>query len=198
MIDRANNKTTEQIWRGLGDQLRRFIRSRVRQDADAEDVLQEVFLKIHRNIGKVRETQRLEAWVFQIARNAVNDFYRQEAKRVGEGELPLPGEPHDDLEPYVQELGKCVAAMVSELPGEQGRAVGMYELEGLPQQEIADREGISLSGAKSRIQRGREKLKGMILECCDLKFDSRGNLLGREECRSDCGCEETDHRSGGL
>jgi RNA polymerase sigma-70 factor (ECF subfamily) len=68
----------------------------------------------------------------------------------------------------------------------------LAEIEGLSPQAVADRLGLSLSGAKSRIQRGRGMLTGVLEQCCDFEADGRGNVMDydprpdRKECR-DCG-----------
>ena len=82
--------------------------------------------------------------------------------------------------------------MIGELPDSYREAVQLSEVEGLSQREVADRIGLSLSGAKSRIQRGRGMLKDALERCCRFEFDGRGNLMGydpkpdRTVCR-DCG-----------
>ena len=77
--------------------------------------------------------------------------------------------------------------MISQLPDGYREAVELYELQGMPQKGIADKLGVSLSGAKSRVQRGREKLKSLLFDCCSFERDSRGNIIGYqrnsiEEC----------------
>jgi RNA polymerase sigma-70 factor (ECF subfamily) len=79
--------------------------------------------------------------------------------------------------------------MITELPEPYREAVQLTELEGLTQQELATRLGISLSGAKSRVQRGRAMLKDMLLECCRFEFDRRGGIVGCEP-RKKAACKE--------
>ena len=62
----------------------------------------------------------------------------------------------------------------------------MYELDGMSQKEIANRESISVSGAKSRIQRGRKSLERMLKACCEFQFDGRGNIVEYEATNADC------------
>jgi RNA polymerase sigma-70 factor (ECF subfamily) len=79
--------------------------------------------------------------------------------------------------------------MIYSLPEPYRDAVVLTELEGLTQRELANRLGISLSGAKSRVQRGRAQLKQMLDECCTFEFDRRGKVI---DCtpRAKTGCDE--------
>jgi RNA polymerase sigma-70 factor (ECF subfamily) len=184
---------TEEIWRMLSDRLRQFIRSRVGSVADAEDVLQSVFLRIHQNVHRLRQSHRLDAWVFQIARNAITDHFRRTPHDSLDAEAiaAIDEEKSDNLN---AEVANCLDTMIGRLPMEMQRAVTMYEREGLSQQDIASHESISLSGAKSRVQRGRKLLKEMLEDCCRLHFDRYGNVLqweaadSRSQAGGSCQC----------
>jgi RNA polymerase sigma-70 factor (ECF subfamily) len=173
---------TEAIWRMLSDRLRQFVRSRV-SSADADDVLQNVFLRIHQNLGGLRQSDRLESWVFQIARNAVADHFRQSARNYVQVD-ESPATEAAGLDNLNAEVAGCLNGMIERLPDNLHRAVSLYERDGLSQQEIASREAISLSGAKSRVQRGRQMLKRMLEDCCRLQFDRYGNVLQWEPAHS--------------
>lgn len=187
MNDTQPTVTTERIWRQLSDRLRQFIRSRVTSAADADGILQTVFLRIHQNFDAVRQVERLESWVFQITRNAVTDHFRKKRDVPNQGTSPIA--TPDSGENVNREVAGCLAALIDYLPEDQKRAVSMYELEGLSQAQIAGQESISLSGAKSRIQRGRRKLEAMLRECCQFQMDARGNVLEYEAIGNDFGPE---------
>jgi RNA polymerase sigma-70 factor (ECF subfamily) len=68
--------TTERVWNDLHDQLLRFVRSRVRDEASAEDIVQDAFLKIHARIGALRDGDRLESWVWQQTSSRPTGSYR--------------------------------------------------------------------------------------------------------------------------
>jgi RNA polymerase sigma-70 factor (ECF subfamily) len=170
--------STEAIWTHLKSELRRFIRRRVSDDHAADDLLQEAFVRIHRNLGTLHDADRLAAWVYQIARNVIHDHYRQSAKDT----VAIADEPMDDgndrASSFSSRAGAWLDEMIRQLPGSYQEAVRWSELDGLPQQDVADRLGLSLSGAKSRIQRGRVMLKEALDNCCHFEFDQRGNLMG--------------------
>jgi RNA polymerase sigma-70 factor (ECF subfamily) len=170
--------TTEHVWEAFHTPLQQFIRRRVSDEASAEDVLQDVFLKIHQHVETLRDVKKLESWIYQITRNAIIDSYRSsrptttlDAVEV----LDLPEElPEDDV---VSELLPCVRAMVRKLPELDRQALVLTEYQGLTQKEMAERLGLSFSGAKSRVQRAREKLKQQLLECCHFELDRRGHII---------------------
>ena len=170
--------STEQIWEALSEKLRAFLRNRVSDAQVAEDLLQETFLRLHKKLDDIDDEQRLTAWVFQIARNLVIDHYRSKARKVTitlEEEIETPTDEGGNLNELVE---GWLTAMIAQLPNTYRDAVELYELKGMPQQQIAETLGISLSGAKSRVQRGRDKLKALLFDCCSFERDRRGNIIG--------------------
>jgi RNA polymerase sigma-70 factor, ECF subfamily len=180
---------TEQVWEAFHAPLHQFIRRRVADEATAEDLLQEVFLKIHQQGASLRDARRLESWIYQITRNLIIDYYRSHHHRTTTLDdvevLDLPEElPDDDI---VSELLPCVRAMVLALPDQDRQALILTEYQGFTQKELGEHLGLSLSGAKSRVQRAREKLKQELLACCHFELDRRGHILDYQP-RCDC-CE---------
>jgi RNA polymerase sigma-70 factor (ECF subfamily) len=176
----------EILWEQMHGRLCRFVCSRFADEADAEDILQDVFLKIHANLGKVRDVERIESWIYQIARNCIADYYRGRRRLVPLPELAVRDEyPEEDA---AESLAPSVREIVESLPEPYREALILTEYQGLSQAELAERLGISLSGAKSRVQRARQKIKDILLACCHFEFDARGLVYDyREHC---CGCEE--------
>ena len=179
--------TVEAIWENFASQLRNFIRARVRDHSAAEDILQEVFVKIHRKLPTLRAGERVEAWVWRITRNAISDHFR----RVRPSE-PAPNELKDAVEHEINlpDLSPCVRRFVGELPPNYRKALILTEWQGLTQEQMAKQLGLSLSGAKSRVQRARNRLKELLLDCCRFELDRRGNVLEmqprRKKCAVDC------------
>jgi len=170
--------TTATIWSDLSSDLRRFIRRRVSDEHAADDLLQETFVRIHRSIDSLADADRLAAWVYQVARSVVSDYYRQNASApVALGDADPAEAPGDHLGRWKGRAGDWLDELIRQLPEKYRAAVQLSEIENLPQQEVADRLGLSLSGAKSRIQRGRAMLREVLDQCCRFEFDHRGNLL---------------------
>jgi RNA polymerase sigma-70 factor (ECF subfamily) len=169
------NATLEYIWHEFADRLGRFIRARVNDPATAEDILQNVFVKIQARLDQLKDPAKLQSWIYLIARNAIIDHYRARKETV---EVPetLAAET-DGPDGEVEELKAAFRRMIYSLPEPYREAVVLTEFEGLTQQQLADRLGISLSGAKSRVQRGRQQLKQMLHDCCAFEFDRRGKVI---------------------
>lgn len=177
----------EKVWADFTIQLRRFIASRVRNENDAEDILQDVFIKIHRGIDKLKDHTKLQAWVYQITRNAIIDYYRKSDDAVEvTSELPDVVAEDNDNEEIESEVAAWLRPMMEELPEKYREALELTENQGLTQKELAERLKISLSGAKSRVQRAREKLKDVLLQCCHVEVDRRGKVVDWESKEADC------------
>jgi RNA polymerase sigma-70 factor (ECF subfamily) len=171
------NPTLESIFGTFHTRLRRFILKRVNDEATAGDILQDVFLKIHLRMSTLQDSDRLEAWVYQIARNAIIDHYRRPDRFVPIDEiLPAP-EPEATEPDAAGEIAASMREMAESLPEPYREALLLTEFGGLSQQQLADRLGISLSGAKSRVQRARQKIRDDLLTCCHFEFDRYGRVV---------------------
>ena len=183
--DETMTVTTEAVWKAFHAPLYAFIRRRVADDATAEDLLQDVFLKIHQHSETLRDVKKLEGWVYSIARNAVIEYYRRSRPTTSLDDpeaLGLPEELADD--DVVSQLFPSVRAMIAGLPAQERQALVLTEYRGLTQKELGERLGLSFSGAKSRVQRAREKLKQQLLACCHFELDRRGHIIDYQpHCR---------------
>lgn len=182
---------SEQVWNKFSDQLKNFLQKRVADTSIADDLLQEVFVKIHLNLPKLKDDRKLENWVFQIAYNQLNDHYRRQKS--------LSTQPIDDVELATDQnsashdLQDCLVPFIESLPETYKTAIILSEVEGLKQQEIAKRLGISLSGAKSRVQRGRALIKQHFVECCHFHIGQDGKLSGEHDHgHEDWNCDDDD------
>lgn len=182
---------SEQVWNKFSDQLKNFLQKRVTDSSMADDLLQEVFVKIHLNLPHLKDNNKLENWVFQIAYNQLNDHYRRQ-KSVSTQHL----EDLDlaaDQDSSVHDLHNCLVPFIQNLPETYKTAVILSEVEGLNQQEIAGKLGITLSGAKSRIQRGRALIKQHFVECCHFHIGKDGKLSGEHHhTHEDWNCTDDD------
>ncbi|NCF09233.1 MAG: RNA polymerase sigma factor SigZ [Gammaproteobacteria bacterium] len=176
---------SERIWHDYHARLLGFIAARVSDTTEAEDLLQEVFLRIHRHIDSLESAEHLQGWIYRITRNVIIDHHRKQRPTV---DLPDDLEaPETEVDDVHHELEGCLAPMIAALPDPYRHALQMTELEGLTQREFADREGLSISGAKSRVQRGRAMVKAMMLDCCHLEFDHQGRILDYTSNHDGCG-----------
>lgn len=175
------------FWQEHRSRLRGYIAKRVRESDAVDDILQEVFLKVNASLHSVKSHGSISAWLYRIAANTIADHYR--AQKPWE-ELPdevAAPEPERD---YIAELATCLQPLIADLPETYRTALVLSEIEGLPQREVSEQLNISLSGAKSRVQRGREKLRQRLLDCCDMET-GQGGIVGYEprdrKCDASCG-----------
>lgn len=195
MIDQA----ARGAWRDLEAKLRPFVGKRLRSEADVDDVVQDVFLRMQRGLADLRDDERFGPWVYQVARSAIAEHQRTAQRH------PLTdAEPPDAEAPSVEnqieekqsdavaeELAMYVAPFIAMLPSPYREALTLTELEGLTQREAAEMLGISVSGMKSRVQRGRVLLRTSLEDCCHIALDVRGRVVGcepRPDGRLPAGC----------
>ncbi len=156
--------------------MKSFILSRVHNEASAADILQEVFMKIHSGIDSLRDDSKLQSWVYQITRNAVVDHLRSNKTEIQEADFPEADSEPDSSELMTEAL-QDMARMMNELAPEDCEALCLTELGGMSQVEYARQIGISYSGAKSRVQRAKNKLRDMMMKCCHYQFDKYGTVI---------------------
>lgn len=161
-------------WSACQHELLGFLRHRLSRPEDAEDLLQEVFIKAMRLSSRFCDIENPRAWLFQVARNALTDKLRLSREQL---ELPenLPA-PEADTPPVVEDLTQCLPRVLSELAESDRLALQLCDIEGHSQQYLADQLGISLSGAKSRVQRARQRLKQRMEVACQVRYDELGNV----------------------
>ena len=196
MLVADTQDATYQIWVDLKSNLHRFIARRANNEADAEDILQNVFYKIHSNIGRLRETTKVHSWVYQITRNAIIDYYRTRRTDLSIDASPEAFDVANDETPEGdaerEEIMACLRPMMDQLPGDYQKALVMADVNGITQARVAEELNLSLSGAKSRVQRARGKMKDMLLNCCHFEFDRLGRAVAMDSrrCSSTCGTQE--------
>ncbi len=188
----------ESIWIKVYGKLFGFISKHAIDKDDVNDIIQDTFLKVKTNIDSLRNPAKVESWIFQIARNTINDHFR-EKKKLFEAEENIKEvsiEPNvfaeEDIKIKIQTQGfsEYAGFIVSELPEKYRKAVYMADIEGLSMKEVAEELNISVSGAKSRVQRGRKMIKEIILKCCEVNTDKYGNIVDYEphNCNNEKKC----------
>ena len=176
--DVAVQLSTESVWLRLNAEIRQFLRRRVADDHTADDLLQETMLRIHRNLDKVRDSDRLVAWVYRIARNVLHDHARSIKATV---QLAIDITiPQSDVQSACGNTGAWLREMIHQIPSVNREAVELSELHGLSDRKVAEQLGISLPAAKSRILRGRAALKRELEQCCRFEFGPRGKIIDYE------------------
>ncbi|MEU2253434.1 sigma-70 family RNA polymerase sigma factor [Nocardia xishanensis] len=190
---RPEHGDLEQLWRRFSSDLRAFIARRVSRQEDAEDILSIVFLRMATSLDNLRDQDRLLGWMYAITRNAITDYYRSASHRrelsvdavpdnpsTGEGELDADAAAE-------KELASCLVPMLSGLPAEQAAAVKMVDFDARTHAAAASEAGISVSGMKSRVQRGRAALQARLHACCQISQDRTGHVHDYQPRDGACG-----------
>lgn len=176
---------TEKIWKEYQKKLYQFIQKRVQNHTIAEDLLQDVFLKIFNKVETLQNEQKLQSWLYQITRNTLLDYFRSHSKEENYENI-LEVQSHETEETAQQEIAECLKPMIEQLPEPYKKALIRSDFENIPQKEMAQEEGLSLSGMKSRIQRSRTLLQEELLACCRFELDVRGKIIDYEKKQNDC------------
>ncbi len=205
-------KATEELWQLVHDGLRAFIAKRVNAHDHVDDILQDVFVRVHRQMDTVKDPRRIVSWIYQVTRNTIIDHYRKPGRQreIPAGlssELDVFDEvskkseaaPRNEGGESRSELAGCIRPMIERLSQDYRDAITLVEIGGLTQQAAAKQMGLSLSGMKSRVQRGRKQLRQMLEDCCLIELDRRGGvadyrLRGKEgtPCVQDASCNQAD------
>ena len=197
--------TVKDVWRRFGSEIRSFVRRRISDPHRADDIVADILLRVHRNLGTLDDRDRLAAWLFRIARNAIIDEYR----RAADSREVLEAAPNerlanqidglDDADAVQRELANCLRPMLDDLSPAYRRALQLTDLDGVTQIAAAEQEGISVSGMKSRVQRARKQLADLLTQCCALTLDARGQPLAYTppvHCQHNRSADEPDNACG--
>lgn len=171
------------VWQDIEKHLRPFVARRLADPNDVGDVLQDIYVRIQAGVAELRDTERFGPWVYRVARSALIDHLRSRARHPLAANAPaeqaeLPAPPSDEEEGNAErELAQHMAVFVAALPSPYREAITLTELQGMTQKDAAEMLGISLSGMKSRVQRGRRQIQQMLLACCEIALDARGRVV---------------------
>lgn len=189
MSTKAPPADTGDLWRELAAPLRGFLRARTRSDADAEDLLQDVFVRIQRRLPELRDPAKLQGWVYRIARNAVIDRARTRREHVV---LDFePSNEDDAADPAGRDavdLTPTLRRFIAALPADYREPLVRHAFQGESLEEVAAALGLSLTATKSRVRRARMRLREMLDACCRFEFDRRGRVIEAEP-RACAGCD---------
>ena len=173
--------TLKSAFREFRDPLRRYIAKRLSNHEEVEDVLQDVFVRVMKNEKSFQSTRLPIAWLYTVTRSVLIDHYRSQSRNPVQTwpdskaeDIPtLPEQPETDF-------GECVLPLVYKLPNKYREAVEFVDLQGGRQTELAAKNGLSVSAAKSRVQRGRKMLKDSVLDCCHVELDNLNHVISMD------------------
>jgi RNA polymerase sigma-70 factor (ECF subfamily) len=171
--------TIDTIYKIFDSQLADLICRKVNHQECCNDILQEVYIKIILNIDKIEKAGNIKSYLLKIADNAVVDHYRKESNKKNDTfseDFVLPEETR--VKDQTLKLADCcLRPMIESLEPIYSEALILTELEGLTHQQYAEKIGLSYTNAKTRVRRAKEKLRKVILHCCQYQFDKYGNIV---------------------
>lgn len=168
-----------------------YIAHRVNNMDDTADILQEVLIKIAINLNSVSDHEKLRSWIFAITRNAIIDYYRNNAKSKRAGRIEnIKGEieSENDID-STKGLNNCLKGFIKKLPEAYRDIIIDSEINGISQKDLTEKYNLAYPSVRSRVQRGRSRLKEMLLNCCEIEADRWGNILeasSKNKCGEEC------------
>ena len=174
--------TTQQVWTKYSNDLKRFIFSKVKDEAIADDILQDSFLKIHTKLHTLKDLNKLKSWIFSIARNSVLDYFKASNKTFEYANF----ESETQLEENVHTEKDCLRGILQNLPKKYRDPIFLSDIKGMKQQEVAEQLKQSLPTTKSQIQRARKLIAQGFMDCCGYVLNEDGNLVGEIQDKDDC------------
>jgi len=185
-MEASNIEDTDLIWEEFSGRIRAHLLRKLRRKDDADDLLQEIFIKIHTHVGHLRERAKLSSWIYRIVENTLNDYYRKNGRREEELDEGKEYAGSRDEENTLDGITKCLGAFIDRLPEKYREPLVLSDVEGMKQKDIAKKMHLSYSGLKSRVQRGREMIREMFVECCRLSVKKDGTFNRDPGWMEDC------------
>lgn len=164
-----------EIWEEYKQTLYGFIRKNVPNSDEASDILQDVLLKCYQFCSQGKTVRSVKSWLFKVTQNTIIDHHRM---RLKDQNLETTTHIDDGEDDMLGEASAYIKALLRLLPEQYAQPLYLHDLENISQKEIAGRLNLSLSNTKSRILRGRIKLKERFLECCAVEFNDAGKMTG--------------------
>jgi len=162
-----NSHNLDEVWNEFSGQIRSYLLNKVRQTDDADDLLQDIFIKINNNLDGLKDEKKLAPWIYRIVRNSLADYYRRVNLDTSElNEETTASETADNGDDiYSACVSGCLKVFIERLPEKYREPLVSSDIDGRKQKDIAKELNLSYSGLKSRVQRGREMIKDMFVDC---------------------------------
>lgn len=167
---------TQKIWNNFNDELYFFILKKVKNKEVTNDIFQNTFLKIHKNLSKLENEEKVKAWIFQIARNEIVNHFKKESMYVEKLDL------NNEISLQKYQHICCFDKFINDLPEIYRQVIELIYVKGLQQKAVAKELEISLENVKVRIKRAKDILKKKFNECCKYEIDKNGKLIGESNC----------------
>jgi RNA polymerase sigma-70 factor (ECF subfamily) len=175
---------TKEAWDTYSNDIKRFIFSKVKNEAVADDILQDTFIKVHTKLHTLKEKTKLKPWLFSVARYTILDHFRSAPNKK---DLDFPNQEMDAYEVDSGHTEKdCLRGILINLPKKYRDPIFLFDIMGLKQKDISERLQLPLPTIKSQIQRGRKLIAQGFMDCCGYKMNQKGYLIGELQDKEDC------------
>lgn len=164
------------------ERVKKFIFALVKDEWVADDLIQETFIKVQKNLGQLREESKISSWIFRIAYNLCQDHFRKmcqspQSDHVLVEKREILAKPLFQKELEQHQMGECIQDKIRLLPESHQTVLILYNLMEFSHQEIAEIADISVANVKVRLHRARKKLKTILEQDCSFEVDERSVLI---------------------
>lgn len=180
VVRRVIDLISEELWNGYSIKLKSYINRKVSDKYEAEDIFQEVCYRMIKNESRISEIKNIEAWLHRITSNAIIDYYRSKDRFTTIDNIDsvvIKDDYSPEVDNYNSETASCLLKIAELLPTKDKEAIIESDFNGIQQNLLGEKWGMSNSGAKNRIQRARKKLRDTLYKCCEVKSDQQGNII---------------------
>ncbi|MET2985882.1 sigma-70 family RNA polymerase sigma factor [Aureibaculum conchae] len=184
-------KETNTIWKTYSDDVQRFILSKTKDETITDDLLQEIFIKVHTKISNVQDLTKIKSWLFTVANNTVMDYFRATKKNHVTLDDNIAKKDIEDFDNQTADFYEhtehdCLYGIVKSLDKKYRDPLFMSDIQGYKQQEIAEILKLPLPTVKSQIQRARKMIAQGFMDCCGYQLNEKGKLVGEIKSKEDC------------
>jgi len=163
-------------------EVRKFILANVRDEWAADDLIQETFIRVQKNLESLKDPSKMSSWILSIAYNLCQDYFRQTKKSTAIGAADL-----EHIETFKvtlmqkkleqHQMGQCVQDKMNLLAPDLRTVLVLSDIMACSQKEIAEIMGISVTNVKVRLHRARKKFRAILEEHCSFEIDERSVLV---------------------
>lgn len=142
----------------------------------AEDIVQEVMMKLVCAHNRSLKINNIKAWLFEVTRHSAADYYRNLSKK----KTVIIDSQFNQMLTAIEKSeflpSEYVVPMIKLLPSKYSEPLYLSDIQNLPQIIVAEKMGLSLSATKMRIQRARKMLYELFIKCCNIKYSKDGTF----------------------
>lgn len=166
--------------------IKAFVNKQIQNKEDRDDIVQNVFMKIHEKINTIKDEEKIKSWVYKTAQNSIFDYYRSKNNITNIDFENFENNDFKEIDNPIKPMEACLNPFINKLPLIYKQAIELSEIQGLKLQTIADQLNTSLSTIKSRVQRAKTLIKKSYIDCCSFSIDEHGHLKGEHKDPSTC------------